>query len=338
MARTLRVRPPAGLSHPSWTPAADRLRLSVTDACNYTCSFCHNEGSLQTQVRFRNQLKLGDARFYVRAAVVAGIRAVKLTGGEPLIYRQNSHDIAELTNAVCEEAAGRATVSITTNGQLLEQHARSLAQTNLSHIAVSVHTLDSVLFRREISNSGSPRRQLAGIQAASQAGIHVKANVVVLPDMLEGVLDLCESLFAVGAMQIRLYRALWSPLDSAPEDRRVSDADLISLAAQASGLPSNAEVLDYASNFLQSGAFGLPRSLSFDGPAGTVELDRMPTSSSVAGPQDEGDYAVRVSAVGDLHARLFSESETIAHLSAKGDLVEAARRISSARRELAVLG
>lgn len=339
MPRTLRVRPPAGVGHPVGSSAADRLRLSVTDACNYACSFCHNEGALQTPIRWRNQISITDARFYVRAAILAGVRTVKLTGGEPLVYKDGDADVASLTKQVCEESAGQAEVSITTNGQLLERHARRLSQTGISHITVSVHTLDKNVFRRELGAAGDPIRQLAGIKAAKQEGLHVKANIVVLPSTRDGVLDLVDSLFAAGVSQVRLYRALWSPLDTSPVgERKVSDRELVSLAAEACGLVARSDVRDYALRFLGSEGQGLPRTLSFHGTRGSVEVDRMPNSTGGPGPGDEGDYALRISAVGDLHARLFSDAWALAPLSAQQNLAEAVRRIADARRELNAVG
>lgn len=338
MAGTVRVRRPAGISHPKRIDPADRLRLSVTDACNYSCSFCHNEGSLQTGLSTRNQLSESDARFYVNAGVEAGVVSIKITGGEPLIYSRDSMDIACLVEAVCEATQGRAAVSITTNGQLLKRHARRLSETPLSHLTVSVHTLDQRVFRNRISMSGSPRGQLEGIHAARAAGIGVKANVVVLPETLREVPLLCRELFAAGAEKVRLYRALWSPLSSGRAGReRVSDEELIDLASQVAGLSRDMSIDSYARTFLRSRIAGLPRGICFDGDAGSVELDRMPMPRSESGPWDEGNYALRISTLGGLHSRLFSPVRDLSGFALVEDMAGALGAIAEAREEMVVL-
>jgi sulfatase maturation enzyme AslB (radical SAM superfamily) len=335
VAGTLRLQLPAGLSHPQRTFPADRLRLSVTDACNYACSFCHNEGALPTAISWRNQLTPEAMAFYVEAAAVAGITSIKLTGGEPLIYQHGDVSIVQAVDRLCDVASQRANISITTNGQLLSRHAHALSKTALSHVTVSIHTLDKEVFRRQISSSGSPVKQLQGICSAVSAGLQVKANVVVLPDTLEDVPRICHELFDAGVSVVRLYRTLWSPLNRASATEiRVSDYQLLEIACEATDLARTQSLLTYASAFLSSNESDLPRGLIIEGESGRVEIDRMPLPSASPSAVDEGDYALRISASGGLHSRLFGPTEELSQMAASHDLHGAVQKISFARREL----
>ncbi|QKE82761.1 radical SAM protein [Arthrobacter sp. NEB 688] len=337
VARTLPVQRASGLSHPEGVDPPDRLRLSVTDACNFACSFCHNEGSFQTQISSRNQLHPEDMAFYIRASVTAGVRAIKLTGGEPLIYQRDGMDIVALSELACETAGAEVSVSLTTNGQLLKRFAERLPDTGLSHVTVSVHTLNLETFRADISNSGSPRQQMAGIRAAAAAGMHVKANVVVMPDTVSEVNGLCAELFRAGAREVRLYPVLWSPFaEKAASELSLAGDDLLSLAFRASGLPMTKDRRDYVSAFLAADSPHLPRSVRLSGRVGPIVMDRI-RKRNAGGSDDEGDYAVRISAQGALHARLFSPPVDLSVAASSGDLRLAVRAINFARSEISGL-
>ena len=150
-----------------------QLRLSVTDRCDMRCAYC---------------LPLGNARPVHRAGVLDfeeivaivermkqrfGLRAVRLTGGEPLLRRRLPELVGMLASLGLEDLA------MTTNGQALQRFAKPLVEAGLRRVNVSLDTLDPERFRR--MNGGDLERVWHGIDAALERGLSpVKLNVVVL--------------------------------------------------------------------------------------------------------------------------------------------------------------
>ena len=115
------------------------LRVSVTGECNARCAFCHNEGS----PRHALGLTIGDYRQLARDAAGIGIRAVKISGGEPC----TRPDLPEIVRAFHDEAF--EDISLITNGSLLRpdlQH--KLRDAGLHRVSVSVHTLQPARFEK----------------------------------------------------------------------------------------------------------------------------------------------------------------------------------------------
>lgn len=149
------------------------LRLSVTDRCDFRCSYC-----MPVSARFmpREQLMtLEENLELVRVFVGMGVRKVRLTGGEPLVRKGLTslvRDIAALPQA--------PDVVLTTNGSQLGSHAQDLKAAGLSRINVSLDSLDSGNFRR-ITHSGRLEQVLDGLFAAKWAGFErIKLNVVAM--------------------------------------------------------------------------------------------------------------------------------------------------------------
>lgn len=326
---------PAWVGHPPRFRAAERLRLVLTNGCNYSCVFCHNEGALPTQLSAATFLSLDMARFFASAGDRAGIKTIKLTGGEPLLWRDGQLRITDLVARLREDVGSGIDVSLTTNGQLLGSLAHPLKDSGLRRVTVSVHTLDPSVFRREISASGSPEHQLRAIEAAATAGLLVKANVVVLPETIPEVPQLCRELFRRGVSVVRLYRALWAPYSPRHPAMRVDDAELVELAFRASGRPRTATATDYLCEFLASRDSHAQFSVQVEGTHGTIELDRMPIDPSRNPSRQEGVYALRIGPEGDLHSRLFSPGVDLKGYYEDGDIDSAAAALVTAGRGLA---
>jgi cyclic pyranopterin phosphate synthase len=154
------------------------LRVSVTDRCNYRCTYCMPED-------------LGDAlTFEPRSAVLTfeelervvgvfarlGVRKVRLTGGEPTVRR----GIVELVGRIAR-VPGIEQVVMTTNGHLLAELAPQLAAAGLQAVNISIDTLDPERFSA-LTSRGELPRVLAGLDAAVAAGLRVKTNAVALRD------------------------------------------------------------------------------------------------------------------------------------------------------------
>ena len=148
------------------------LRVSLTAACNYACSYCVPNG--KRLLRARDEL---DARTLLHAVEllrdVAGIDRLRVTGGEPLVAPQFDEFMAGALSL------GLTDVSLTTNGQLLEPRVQRLAELGLKRINISLDTLDAARFK-QIARGGDLKQVLAGIDACLEAGIRVKLNMVPL--------------------------------------------------------------------------------------------------------------------------------------------------------------
>lgn len=152
-----------------------KLRVSLTDRCNFRCPYCMPESPqwLPTE-----QLLRFDERLRLLQLVVSefGIREIRLTGGEPLLYPQ----LPELLQALQGlRADGLQRIALTTNAYLLERHAEMLKQAGLDDLNVSLDALDPPCFER-LSGGRSIQPVLAGIDAARQQGLPIKINSVLI--------------------------------------------------------------------------------------------------------------------------------------------------------------
>ncbi len=152
------------------------LRVSVTDRCNYRCTYCMPE-TLAGEVAFQPKASLLTFEEIERVVAVfagLGVRKVRLTGGEPTARRGIVELVARLARV-----PGIEQVVMTTNGHLLDELAAPLAVAGLTAVNVSVDSLDAGRFH-ELTGRGDLRRVLGGIDAALAAGLVVKINAVAL--------------------------------------------------------------------------------------------------------------------------------------------------------------
>ncbi len=163
----------------------NKLRVSVSEACNMACSYCVT-GIEDHQVA-PDQLAMPDLlRLVELLHRHAGIEKIRITGGEPLLYRELIPFIEGLTQAGLED------IGLTSNGLLLAKSAPALASAGLKHINLSLDSLQPERFR-EMGRAGSLKSTLKGIDASLKAGLRLKINMVVmkgenddeLADMLE---------------------------------------------------------------------------------------------------------------------------------------------------------
>jgi len=155
------------------------LRLSVTDACNFRCSYCLPAG-YQKGDKAGSDLQLSEIKNLVRAMTELGTRKVRLTGGEPTVRR----DLLEVVRSVGELRAGTAPlkIALSTNGYRLKQMAKELGQAGVSAVNVSVDSLSPEKFA-QITGQDLLPEVLAGIERAIEVGFEkVKVNAVLLKD------------------------------------------------------------------------------------------------------------------------------------------------------------
>jgi GTP 3',8-cyclase len=154
------------------------LRISVTDRCNFRCTYCMPKEIFNKDYEFlARDLLLGfdEIERITRAFVGFGVRKIRLTGGEPLLRKGVEDLITKLA-----QVQGVDDLTLTTNGSLLERKAEALAAAGLRRVTVSLDSMDDSVFMA-MNDVGYPVESvLAGIEAASRAGLTpVKVNMVV---------------------------------------------------------------------------------------------------------------------------------------------------------------
>jgi cyclic pyranopterin phosphate synthase len=151
------------------------LRISVTDRCNFRCTYCMPKEVFGHDYRFldrRELLSFEEITRVARVAVDLGVEKLRLTGGEPLIRR-------DLERLVAMLAVLGADLTLTTNASLLPRKAQALRDAGLSRITVSLDAMDDPTFRAMNDVDFPVQRVLEGIEAARSAGLPVKVNCVV---------------------------------------------------------------------------------------------------------------------------------------------------------------
>jgi GTP 3',8-cyclase len=173
----------------------ETLRISITDRCNFRCVYCMPKEIFGRNYAFLERSEL--LTFEELARVVGvfaalGVRTVRLTGGEPLV-RRHVENLVELLADIETPAGDKLELALTTNGSLLTQKAKALANAGLDRITVSLDSLDDEAFRAMNDVEFPVQQVLDGIEAAAEAGLPVKVNAVVKRGANDGdVLALAE--------------------------------------------------------------------------------------------------------------------------------------------------
>ena len=158
------------------------LRISVTDRCNFRCTYCMPRELFGADHPFLPHgalLSFEEITRVARIAVASGVRKIRLTGGEPLLRKQIEVLVGML--AALRTPDGQAPeLTLTTNGTLLARKAQALVDAGLNRVTVSLDALDDALFERMSDGGVSVATVLNGIDAAAAAGLApVKVNMVV---------------------------------------------------------------------------------------------------------------------------------------------------------------
>jgi GTP 3',8-cyclase len=151
------------------------LRVSVTDRCDFRCTYCMSEN--MTFLPKKDLLSLEELDRLCTVFIEQGVKKLRLTGGEPLVRKGIMTLVQSLSRHLKSGALEELT--LTTNGSQLAKHAAELADHGVKRINVSVDTLDADKFR-QITRWGDLAKVLDGIEAARKAGLHVKLNAVAL--------------------------------------------------------------------------------------------------------------------------------------------------------------
>src|SRR5262249_4572123 len=149
------------------------LRISVTDRCNFRCTYCM---PLDEYVWIEREeiLRFEEITRLARLFVQLGVEKIRLTGGEPLLRRDLDKLISQLS-----VVRGLKDLCLTTNGSLLAEQAPALAAAGLKRINVSIDTLNPEKFKR-MTKRGDLAKVLDGLFAAQSYGLHpIKLNAVI---------------------------------------------------------------------------------------------------------------------------------------------------------------
>ncbi len=158
------------------------LRVSVTDRCNYRCTYCMPEDGVE-HVDRADILSFEELCDLMRCFAALGVRRVRLTGGEPTVRR----DLEALVRML-RGIAGVDEIALSTNGHLLPELAAPLRRAGVDRLNISLDTLDAARFAA-ITRRGELHRVLAGIEAARAAGFpSIKINTVAVKGFNDGEL------------------------------------------------------------------------------------------------------------------------------------------------------
>jgi cyclic pyranopterin phosphate synthase len=152
------------------------LRVSVTDRCDFRCTYCMAE-DMQFLPK-KDVLSLEEIEEICKAFMRLGTRKIRLTGGEPLVRKGIMQVINNLGNEV---GKGLDELTITTNGSQLETKAEELFNAGIRRINVSLDHLDPIKFK-EITRWGDLEKVKVGLKKAREVGLKIKINTVAISE------------------------------------------------------------------------------------------------------------------------------------------------------------
>ena len=192
--------------------AVTYLRVSVTDRCDFRCTYCMAEN--MSFLPKKDLLTLEELDRLCSAFIAKGVRKLRLTGGEPLVRKNIMFLVRSLSRHL--ESGALNELTLTTNGSQLQRFATELADCGVRRINVSLDTLDPEKFRA-ITRWGEFDRVMEGIRAAQAAGIRVKLNAVALKGFNEDEIPELMRYAHANDMDLTLIETM--PMGETGEDR-----------------------------------------------------------------------------------------------------------------------
>ena len=198
----------------------ENLRISVTDRCNLRCRYCLPPDSIEW-LPSADLLRFEEIACLVEVFAEAGIRKLRITGGEPLM-RRGLHRLIRMLKGI----GGIEDVAMTTNGVFLRRHLADLEQAGLDRINVSLDTLDPGTFRR-LTFRDSWEEIMAGLAALSKSTIGpIKVNAVIIRGVNDGeILDLAR-LAVDRAFHVRFIEYMPIGADEWEQSRMLSGEEI----------------------------------------------------------------------------------------------------------------
>ncbi|WP_454748801.1 GTP 3',8-cyclase MoaA [Ciceribacter selenitireducens] len=192
--------------------AVTYLRVSVTDRCDFRCTYCMSEN--MNFLPKKDLLTLEELDRLCSAFVAKGVKKLRLTGGEPLVRKNIMFLVRGLSRHL--ESGALEELTLTTNGSQLSRFATELAECGVRRINVSLDTLDPEKFRT-ITRWGEFDKVMEGVRAAQAAGIRVKLNAVALKDFNEQEIPELMRYAHANDMDLTLIETM--PMGETGEDR-----------------------------------------------------------------------------------------------------------------------
>ncbi|MFL6661770.1 MAG: GTP 3',8-cyclase MoaA [Rhizobacter sp.] len=158
------------------------LRISVTDRCNFRCSYCMPKEVFDKHYQFlphSSLLSFEEITRVARLFVAHGVHKLRLTGGEPLL-RKDLEVLVEMLAGLTTTDGSPLDLTLTTNGSVLARKAQALKNAGLKRVTVSLDALDDAIFRRMNDADFPVAEVLRGIEAAERVGLGpIKVNMVI---------------------------------------------------------------------------------------------------------------------------------------------------------------
>lgn len=263
-----------------------KLRISLTDRCNFRCTYCMPEHP--TWLPRASLLERDEVRRLAGLFVDQGIDSIRLTGGEPLLRRDLVACVEDLSTL---RARGLRRLSMTTNASRIAPLARELIRAGVDDFNVSLDAVDAEVFRRMTGREVGP--VFEGIDALVAEGARVKLNaVVVRGDNDDQVVALLDWAMRRG-LSLRFIE--YMPLDAPGHWRRdavVSEAEMVQAIGQSHRIERQPRGSDPATPYLVDGTY----------PLGII--------STVSQPFCASCDRLRLTATGELFTCLFSATGT----------------------------
>jgi len=266
----------------------DYIRISITDRCNLRCVYCMPSGGVKF-LEHKDILQYEEIARILRVAVHAGVRKVRITGGEPLV-RKNIISLIKMIKSI----EGIHQLSLTTNGMLLERYAEELADAGLDRVNVSLDSLKTERYR-EITRGGDLEAVLRGIEAAERAGLTpIKINMVPIRGLNDDEIGEFAKITLTAPYQVRFIEFMpFVTEDIWNREKFISSEEIQSLVEQIGTLvPATMKKT------------GPARYFRFEGSAGVVGF-----ISPISNHFCKECNRLRLTADGKLRPCLFSETE-----------------------------
>jgi len=266
----------------------DYIRISITDRCNLRCVYCMPSGGVKF-LEHKDILQYEEIARILRVAVHAGVRKVRITGGEPLV-RKNIISLIKMIKSI----EGIHQLSLTTNGMLLEWYAEELADAGLDRVNVSLDSLKTERYR-EITRGGDLEAVLRGIEAAERAGLTpIKINMVPIRGLNDDEIGEFAKITLTAPYQVRFIEFMpFVTEDIWNREKFISSEEIQSLVEQIGTLvPATMKKT------------GPARYFRFEGSAGVVGF-----ISPISNHFCKECNRLRLTADGKLRPCLFSETE-----------------------------
>ncbi|OUV03951.1 MAG: GTP 3',8-cyclase MoaA [Betaproteobacteria bacterium TMED82] len=270
------------------------LRISLTDRCNFRCTYCMPKKVFNSSYKFlrpTDLLTFEEIHLIAKTLVKMGVKKIRLTGGEPLMRKNIGVLISMLKQLSCNDNSP-VEVSLTTNGVILKEKVSDLLSVGLDRITVSLDSIDKAIFQQMSDTKHSPETVLDAIEEARRIGMEVKINTVVKKGVNDSQIIPIASYFKRLGITVRFIEFMdvgsvnsWQMSHVLPSKRIVSILDK-EFGVNYCGRNSKNEVSEVWSYKDESSKFG--------------------TISSVTKPFCGNCTRLRISSEGMLHTCLFS--------------------------------